>query len=279
MLHAERLDQKAAFLAYQSGLPSINARFGVLRASGSRSEVGFDDPHNSLYVSADDAAWLLGLFPESAQTRVTSVLRRIKSESTAWFSVECKSNVLPSHTTEPAEALSPTALVFGGTAWIFTDRRAQAEISLFALPNSAGVGYEARRVAQVKTIVHELAHTILTAEFWLSNAGLKVPDGAVVPALDFLLEFAASVQKYPPISRYSSAYRDHKGGFLQDPNNGEVTRISIEEELAEEITAHLLGFVVDAEGQLSFRPFEGRGATEQTVSDYLNAERLVIGGQ
>lgn len=100
---------------------------------------------------------------------------------------------------------------------------------------------------------------------------LKMPDGNIITGMDLLIQFAEMAEKYQPISHYSSVYRGENNKF-ESSDQGYNVKTAINEELAETITAHILGFSFRADDDLGAKhPFHDRPEIERFVKNFLDA--------
>jgi hypothetical protein len=138
-----------------------------------------------------------------------------------------------------------------------------------------GFSHEVKRLIQAGVLVHEFAHSIVNQEIWGQPAdySLMFPNGKRVPFRPWIGAFARAAEELPPISRYSSAYRNKDNKF---PREGEamVLGMPIAEELVESITAAILGFIVTPDGELTFEPFKHREEIHEATKAYLAARTI-----
>lgn len=272
-------DHAVTFRAYENHIAELSTSLGSLLIASNPVPKDITDPEHLLLLSQDEIDRLWGLFPDAARKR--AVHSTVRSEGTRWFS---DVHSLPPATTEElGKALLPTAFALGHTSEYPTwdGKRSTDTIILNQVPDTSGFSLEARRISQAKVFVHEAAHTIINPEFLtvLKNEDDVIfiqPDGRTIGLLDFFAKFAETAEKYPPISNYSSNYRNPDNTFKESD-----LRYAIAEELCDSIAAYLLGFSVNPERpstpDLTFSPFAGREDVRNLVEDYLGADRAIIG--
>ena len=220
--------------------------------------------YSSLSITRVNA--LVNLFPEAALARSRLKSGAIIGKPTLYFGKDS----LPGHqttTSDRNEALSPTAIIPA-----FTDNGRWAELSsdvvLFAIPNE--VDPYVREVIHAEALIHEIAHTFISQALYDPEYELRLPNGHVVNGRNFLIyEFGAKEEKYPPISHYASFFRKEGEEFA-----GEEIYTQIDEELAEVITAWLLGFAFSDRPEARLDPFADRPDVAEIVDAFLNAEEV-----
>jgi hypothetical protein len=212
----------------------------------------------------------------------------VRAAEPRWVSRIATEGGMPQFTHDPSDALSPTASLLAATLF---ERSGEVGmrmvVELYEVPESSGFSREARQIAQTKAYVHEVAHMISRLEWDVRAANIRLlKDGEQIDPRDFIIDFVEAAEEHPPISNYSAAYRDDEGEFFFPDSDGldeEQRRQAIKdleqaigEELAECITAYLLGFTVAPDGEVSFDPFSDRPDVQEAVENYLNAKRIVL---
>lgn len=219
-------------------------------------------------LSREEISGLIALFPEAARERSTA--REIKGKPQTWFDKKSKLEDLILIPTEDfGEAISPTAIVpsrIDYEGWKADNPTAQ--ITLYEL--SRDIPERTRKTILAEGLVHEFAHSIIARSIYTDEM-LVFPDGSKISGIDAILKFAQMTEPLKPISHYASTYRDAQGKFLNTKKVSQET--SINEELAETITAHLLGFAFCGDDARGLNPFSDRPEVRKFVEDYLNARR------
>jgi hypothetical protein len=214
---------------------------------------------------------LFHLFPEQARQR--SVLRRIEGRQSTWFHRDSL-NGRPLPTTKLSEALSQTAIASGFTDYAEWNKTSdpQCDIHLYHIRRSV-CSSTVQYIRQAEVFVHEFAHSIIAPVIYGGKKAkykLRLPNGRIVNGFNYLTrKFAPVAESQLPISHYSSAYRDANGKFKSD-----VIFTAINEEMAECITAYLLGFIFCDDKDRDLIPFVNRGELLQIVHNFLYAERV-----
>ncbi len=226
----------------------------------------------SVELSSQELGALFSLFPENARKR--SILRKVVGQPTTWFHKDSTPEK-PTPTTEPTEALSPTAIVpsfIDYSPWGEL-KVPTADVWLYKLPDN--IPENVKKIILAEGFIHEIGHSITTPAIYGKDYKLKFPDGRIVDGMDAILEFAELAEKHPPISHYASTYRGPENKFESDkPDYDAMTAIN--EEISETVAAHLLGFSYcgfDARGK---DPFADRPEIKKFIDSFLNAE-LVVG--
>lgn len=218
------------------------------------------------------AYWLT--FPHQARER--SVLRRIVGRPATWFhSCSLFPEVGPTPTEKARDALTPTAVIpsyCDYSCWQKTGRPS-CDVHLFYIHTRTAPS-TVRYIVHAEGFVHEVAHSIIAPALY--NTGdylLCLPDGAKVGGNDWLKNvFGATAQRHTPFSHYAGAYRDRDGAFKINSDGNITTAVS--EEMAECVTALLLGFVFCREKRRRLDPFRDRPEVRQMVSDFLFAKHI-----
>jgi hypothetical protein len=263
--HVSHYDHAPRFIAFEQNQVEISARVEQLLVSHEPQPVIIDDPNKKLLLSEEEIRRLWGLFPPSARSRAVPNLPILKSGEPKWFA-RGSSERGPVITDSTEEALSATA---HGMAHTDED----GSIILHEIPEN-GFSSEVKRLVQTGVLVHELAHTITNPELneRSPERALLLLPGKVMSAVEWITIFGQLAERYPPISRYSAAYRNIDGTFPQE--DGIYLGTPILEELVDSITAELLGYVVDGNG-LNFEPFKNREEIQDSIQEYLKAQVAV----
>lgn len=212
-----------------------------------------------------EALWLL--FPEAARDR--SIVRSVKGQPMTWFHKDSTS-IQPIPTTESEQALSSTAIIpsyVDYTRWR-TEGQPAADIWLYKLPEN--VSPKVKKVISSEGFIHEVAHTIISPILYSQEYKLQLPNGQVVDAFDYLMQFANMAESKQPISHYASTYRTSENKFV----GGDNPKRAIDEELAETVTAHLLHFAFCHNDARGLDPMADRPEIKQWVKDFLNARKV-----
>ncbi|MBI4022914.1 hypothetical protein HY375_02005 [Candidatus Berkelbacteria bacterium] len=227
-------------------------------------------PYDGQFTKPNVAS-ILGRFSAVWYTR--SILKGIRFARPLWFkpSAVDAQPLTPEHvTSQPAEALSPTAVVPGYTG--ADDTYCEATITLYELGLDEDQ-YEERvaTIALAWTLAHEIVHTVAWPEWFRADRRLNVGADTVISSRDYLLEgYRLLADLGRPFSHYASAYWS---GRLIDPREDPVP---FHEALAEAVTTEVLGFVVGpaAHGHgptLEHHPFGRHPALRRWIINYLHA--------
>lgn len=208
---------------------------------------------------------LYNLFPEPARAR--SVLKRVTGKPPAWFHKK-STPAKPIPTTKREEALSHTAIIPASIDYKIKETKVVgSRVFLYQIPNGV-CSKNTRRIILSQSFTHELAHSII-APVWSENCYLRRPDDdTIIGGFEYLLSFVEIAEHYPPVSHYATAYRTGKNEF---PDNLHLLRRAIEEELAETISAFLLGFAFCGDTERSYNPFTDRPEIKKFIRGFLNA--------
>jgi hypothetical protein len=267
-------DHAPRFMAFEQHQHELTTRLETLLLQSEAQPVEVNDPEGHLLLSEEEISKLWGLFPQGARARAIPNPPVIETGQPLWFAHN-SSSVGPTITNNVQEALSLTAHAMAKTnnrtdedgALIGTD------IDAYEMPEN-GFSDKVKRLVQAGVIVHELAHTVTAFDLWSQDPErqLVFPNGNVVFAAEWISAFANAAEEKISISRYASAYRDESNAF---PRKGEslVIGAGVSEELAESITAKLLGFIFGPHG-LTFQPFKDREDICEGVQAYLNSTLL-----
>ncbi len=212
-----------------------------------------------------DIAALVGCFPLSALAR--SNIRSIRVMGSRWFHRESTPSN-PKVTTDPTQALSPTAIV---PSFISHDEENNtSHIVLYAMDKGV-VPLYIQRIIHSQSLAHELAHGFVTRELYgTDDLTLALYNGARVDAFDYLCRIAEIITSSGPISHYASAYL--VPGTNNLPEDPVQHLLGISENTVESIAALLLGFAFQPDGEDSLFPFSGtKEALHDHVCDYLEA--------
>lgn len=219
--------------------------------------------HFNLSESRTTAA--ISLFPTNAIARSRLQTGTIIGKPALYFSKEAIPEDIQT-TSNPSDALSPTAIIPSYTdnkRWIDAGELS-SDIWLFEIPND--ISPAVAEIIHTQGLVHEFAHTIVTQTLYQENYQLRLPNGNIVNAYDYVIAFASAAEKHDPISHYSS--------FYGKPGEEFKSLLGIEEEIVETIAAHLLGFVYCDNPDRRFIPLSDRPEITTMVDNFLNAELI-----
>ncbi len=207
------------------------------------------------------------LFPASAIQRMK--LAKVERLPPRWFHRDSAGGK-PSATEDRDEALSPTALIPSYVDHETTETTWFSRVELYDLPTDL-VPEHVALIMWLQGCIHECAHTIITHELY-RDVFLVLRDGRRVKAVTYLVEeMLALFNDRPPISHYASAYFGANGRLRED--DGETFIRALNENMAEAITARLLKFAFQPDGN-GLDPFGGRADLRQVIDAYLHAERV-----
>lgn len=114
----------------------------------------------------------------------------------------------------------------------------EAEITLYQIPEAAVSDKVVVALITAEAAVHEDSHGV-TANLMYGDSFIKLPNGEVIHGQDFTTGvFGTLAEQHPPITHYSSQFRDKEGKFKDD---GQL-KVSIGEELAETWTVFSLDY-------------------------------------
>jgi hypothetical protein len=222
-------------------------------------------------LSDKELGGLLSLFPENARRR--SILRKVVGQPITWFHRDSTGKKqIP--TTNPADALSPTAIIpsYANTEpW--TRQVPAADVWLYQIPQNAVPEEDIRRLVLAQGFIHEVGHTIIYPSLYIKDNTLKFPDGKIINGLEAVLHFAELAEQHPPISQYASTFRGDNNKFESSDPEYDV-KVAINEELAETIAAHLCGFAYCSDDVRGKNPFADRPEIKAFVRNFLNAELI-----
>ncbi len=266
------LDMAETLLFYEEHQDRL---LGMIPASAPRDErLPFPLRHTKfLQLDRHTLLALWFLFPEEARNR--SVLRRVEGRPAAWFHAGSMGEAGPFKTENPAEALSPTAIIpsyCDYNRWLAD--RPTCDIRLHYI-HPLTCPPAVRHIILAEGFVHEVAHSIIAPALYSNWYRMQLPTkGKIAPNccnwLKFVLGRAA--ERKSAISHYASTYRDEDGRFKHDKINNTSTAVS--EEIAECVTAFLLGFVFCREHRRRFNPFCDRPEVKQLVRNFLYAHHI-----
>jgi len=220
-------------------------------------------------LSAKELGGLFSLFPENAKQR--SILKKVIGQPTTWFHKESTEQNIKT-TTNPADAISPTAFVpsyTNYTPWKETKVPA-VDIWLHKIPEK-GIPEEVRKTILAQGFVHEVAHTIVQPALYIDNYKLKFPDGKILDAVEIKKTFTELAEQYLPISEYASTYRGENNKFTSS-KPGYDAKNSLSEEMCETIASHLLDFAYTGQENQEKNPLASRPEIKQFIEDFLNAK-------
>ncbi|MGV8152252.1 MAG: hypothetical protein ACP5OG_04155 [Candidatus Nanoarchaeia archaeon] len=223
-----------------------------------------------LELSDNEIYNLINLFPKSAQER--SVLENILLKPSLWFHKNSIKERLEA-TNNITEAISANAIIpsyANNDKWRKT-KIPSIDIELYQIPSLQVTDRDVRKIILSQGLIHEFAHTIISPAGYLKDYNLTLPSGKIIEGTNFINLFAETAEKIKPISHYASAYRVQDNKF----KNSSQIRIdtSISEELAETITADLLGFAYSGD-ERSLNPFWDRPEIKDLIHDFLNAKLI-----
>jgi len=215
-------------------------------------------------ISEAEIAGLIGLFPQQARDR--SILQDIIIMPSTWFHRDSTSDK-PIPTQDVREAINTTSIApsyIDYKDWL-------GKIVLFKLPRRQVRDSDIRKIIASEGLVHEVAHSIAVEPMYRNEYSMIFPGNSVVQGEDFVKNFVDSTEPLPPISHYSSLFR-YKNGKFKGKCPSTIYR-SISEELAESITAYLLGFAYSGDNERSLDPFKDRPEVKRLMHDFLHARR------
>ncbi|MFA6529096.1 MAG: hypothetical protein WCT46_06190 [Candidatus Gracilibacteria bacterium] len=197
-----------------------------------------------------------------------------------WFEKE-STPTTPRVTNNPSEALSETAIIPSYTDYGSPSIEAgklAADIHLYAI-HSAGDSRIAK-IITVQGLVHEIAHCVSAQIIWGDDCNLAfkdgtLMDGTLMDGMSFIAKFCELTENLPSMSHYSGFYRNADGSYPGGSNAQEVQKLLIaaSEELAESITAYLLGFTYCEDNpERCLDPFKDRPMVRDLVAKFLEAE-------
>jgi hypothetical protein len=216
-------------------------------------------------LTTDEISGLYNLFSEKARARAMRF--RIEGKPVTWFHKDSTSkNQIPTENLE--EAISEKHIIPSYVSYPKNPDTGEFEgvIELYKLPDF--ISPEVKRLIHAEGLVHEIGHTIITPVLFFENYKLKMSNGDIVNGLDSLIDFANMAEKYSPISHYSSLFRKD----FSDSDMDNVKR-GINEEMAESLAAHLLGFTYTSDSERRLNPFLGRAEVKEYVKKFLEAEK------
>jgi len=215
-----------------------------------------------------DVLRTLGLFPRNAVER--SILDKISWQKPLWFSKASIETGVPTQTRDLKEAISNTAIIPGHTGYYLDkDGKLRASIDLYQL--ESWIAPLVRRAVNTEALAHEFAHTILAPALYREQK-LRLPNGGVVDAHDFLMDLGAEAEQLTPVSHYAGAYRAGDGKYLV--HEGDKT-ISISEEFAETIAQMVLPFALHNRKCLSREQnLASRSEIVAGLESFLNAQEI-----
>lgn len=213
-----------------------------------------------------EVAALIELFPEGVLKRSRLVRNRIQGNPTLYFKIGSNPNN-PEVTSDASDAIGPTYIVPAGTdntPWKETGEPI-SRVNLYQIPEF--VSPQVRKIIHAESLVHEIAHTLLTP-LYRKGELLKLKDGIIVNGKEHILEMVRIMKEHTAFSHYSSSVRS------QDQELSD--KRTIEEELSEAIAAYLLGFVFSEEEDRRMDPFKDRLELKQIIADFLDAESVSV---
>jgi len=208
-------------------------------------------------LSYEQIQAVIDSFPEEARNRMLpyTIMGRNKS----WFHKIPKKNGYPRATKDITQRVSDMAIIplyISYAPWGRTGKPS-AVVALYDLEDT--ISPEARRIILTEGLAHELGHALVIPELFLPERNLILSDGREVIGKEFVNGFKDIAEKYGPISTYSSS-------FWKD---GKVNNLN--EELAENIAAGLLGFASCGNEQRGLNPFADRPEIKARIEQFLNA--------
>lgn len=266
-------DHAPRFRAFEQNFSELSHTFEYLFAHSEFQPIEVDDPEDKLLLTSEEIGKLWGLFPANARSRAIPHLPLIKTGKPLWFSKESSPGD-PQITDIPQNAISPTAHAMAKTSIKF-DAHGHVigtnGITVHEIPEN-GFDTKVKRLIQAGVLVHEFAHTIVNVELWNPDPdySLVFPGGNnAINMRDWFVAFLLATEEYSPITRYSATYRNQDNTY---PRQGEsvILGTAVNEELADSISAQLLGFAVQPKG-LTFEPFQDRPEIQHAIQMYLSA--------
>jgi len=221
----------------------------------------------NIHLSEWELSALFQKFPEESRFRIRQLLDEIVGKPSAWFKENPLTAKADPTTTDKLQAISPAAIIPSYTDYAkWTKENPAADIVLYKIDESA-CSHDVRKIIHAEGFVHELAHVLLAPAQYVGDCRIEMPDRRVLSGDECIEEFANLAEKHPPISSYSSNYREgHKfAGNLST---------SISEEFAETVAAMLLGFSFCGDDSRSKAPLKDRADVDAWVYNLLNAKRV-----
>lgn len=244
-----------------------------IRSGVSLPDLLYNKPFNfqiendsNVLLSREELGGLLHLFHQNARAR--SILRKVVGKPATWFHKD-STGKNPKPTTNPEDALSPTAIIpsyIDYDTWVKT-KVPSADIHLYALPEN--IQPQVRRIIAAEGFVHEVAHSIFQPALYSENYKLLLPDERIVDGFDAMLQFAKLAEHHPPISHYASTYREPDNKF---PSESQKMNTAISEEMAETVAAYILGFAFCGDDNKGKNPFRDRPQIHDLVGKLLRAQ-------
>ena len=212
-------------------------------------------------LTNQDIAALVLLFPESIRNRWN--VTNITFKGPLWFHRDSSTNG-PTPTRDSKEALSPTAIVpsFVGHHPCDKPPGYDSQIELYAL-DPAIVPKDVQRVIHSQALVHELSHSFVTTDL-RSDCMCDLGHGSQVSLFEHMIDICDIIEDCGPISHYASAYLQPNEKV---PTKPDLMIQSIDENTVEVITAILMGFAFQTDGN-GLLPFDG---SKRRLHDHVDA--------
>jgi hypothetical protein len=240
-------------------------QFPEIQKQGLPAHVALLNPEN-LELTEEELGGLLALFPKNARAR--SILSEIECLPSLWFH-ESSTGEHIEVTTEPQNAISDTAIVPSKIEYQnWAEATKTGSIKLFRIPETAA-STNVRRLVTAQGFIHEIAHSIAAVTTY-GDETLRMPNGKTVQGFNEIIKFSELTKNLPPISHYSSTYRNTEGKY-EHPNAAN-TLLAINEELAETIAAYIVGFSYCEDPKKQLDPFIDRPQVREFIENFLNAE-------
>lgn len=254
------LDLKGAIDFYRRNSAELLKR---LPGDANNTDIQYDlDKPDCMAVTPSQINALINLFPRQARERF--YVDAIRGYPTVYF----RRDYAPGRevTFDATEAISETAIVPS-----FIPDHPDGHIGIFRIPESVIPEEIIRRIIHSQGLVHELVHSLAKRAKSQGTEQIQLPSSRIVNTKDYLLGLREILEEHAPISAYSSAFRLPNGKL--DDNEGRLFQ-SIDENLAEIVTAHLLGFSFCDDDSRGLNPFADRKGLVKLAQDYLSARKV-----
>lgn len=236
----------------------------VLPRSNTRGNIQLEGILNDLTPIQINA--LLNKFPENARER--STFKKVVAQPETYFLPNAgqlmkeKKYPLTNNLNEANTKTSITPSYMNVNNWLDSD------VWLYNISKDIVPDAKVRKIILAEGFLHEIGHSI---NYIPRHKGehqiLQLPDGTKTTGQELMMKFDNLFDQVKPISEYSSAFV--KGGPSYDKTN---PLLRVDEELAETITAYLLGFAFNPSQKNMFDPFKDRPKIKELTGKYLNAK-------
>ena len=224
-------------------------------------------------LSDEEIVRTLNLF--RVQARERTLVSEVVKMPAMWFEKTDDGTLRSTRNVE--YAISPTSII---PSYINFGTQPHPTVQLFDTTQAVQMGIldvPTAKMITMQGLIHEFTHGIN----WLGRRELysgmpespnllgEEPEG-VASAFDWFARFGDDMVWSTPISHYGAFYWKNEG-WRVIPLNGDMIQ-AIDEELAESVAAHILGFAFNDE-HTTTNPFKGREHTRRFVSEYLQLKR------